>query len=74
MLHLYRIYNLHTVIHENLRPERPPKPFPRAQKGEGDETKDDVGNGEPGDTGEGPSKPKRRNKKRSVSKDKNGAH
>lgn len=30
MLHLYRIYNLHPVIHENLRPEKPPKPFPRA--------------------------------------------
>ncbi|KAM5546068.1 hypothetical protein V8D89_000194 [Ganoderma adspersum] len=30
VLHLYRIYNLHPVIHENLRPEKPPKPFPRA--------------------------------------------
>ena len=29
MLHLYRIYSLHPVIHENLRPEKPPKPFPR---------------------------------------------
>ena len=34
MLHLYRLYNLHPVIHENLRPEKPPKPFPRACVGE----------------------------------------
>ena len=30
MLHLYRIYGLHPVIQENLRPEKPPKPFLRA--------------------------------------------
>lgn len=24
---LYRVYNLAPVIHENLRPEKPPKPF-----------------------------------------------
>ena len=34
VLHLYRLYNLHPVIHENLRPEKPPKPFPRACVGE----------------------------------------
>ncbi|PIL28869.1 hypothetical protein GSI_08915 [Ganoderma sinense ZZ0214-1] len=30
VLHLYRIYDLHPVIHENLRPEKPSKPFPCA--------------------------------------------
>ncbi|KAI1792678.1 UV-endonuclease UvdE [Ganoderma leucocontextum] len=34
VLYLYRVYNLHPVIHENLRPEKPPKPFPRACPGE----------------------------------------
>lgn len=34
MFHLYRIYNLHPVIHENLRPEKPAKPFPRMLKEE----------------------------------------
>ncbi|KAI0786945.1 UV-endonuclease UvdE-domain-containing protein [Abortiporus biennis] len=29
VLHLYRIYNLHPVIHDNLRPEKPPKLFVR---------------------------------------------
>ncbi|GBE89775.1 UV-endonuclease UvdE-domain-containing protein [Sparassis latifolia] len=29
VLHLYRIYSLASVIHENLRPEKPPKPFVR---------------------------------------------
>ena len=55
MLHLYRIYNLHPVIHDNLRPEKPPKPFPRASvdedgrvprrrkaKGKGKEADEDV--------------------------------
>ena len=53
MLHLYRIYNLHPVIHDNLRPEKLPKPFPRAsvdedsrvprrRKGKGKEADDDV--------------------------------
>ena len=40
MFHLYRIYNLHPVIHENLRPEKPPKPFPRAGQGEGEDGAD----------------------------------
>ncbi|KAI0634612.1 UV-endonuclease UvdE-domain-containing protein [Trametes polyzona] len=34
VFHLYRIYGLHPVIHENLRPEKPPKPFPRMVKEE----------------------------------------
>ncbi|KAI0649749.1 UV-endonuclease UvdE [Trametes meyenii] len=34
VFHLYRIYNLHPVIHENLRPEKPAKPFPRVLKAE----------------------------------------
>ncbi|KAI0357706.1 UV-endonuclease UvdE [Trametes cingulata] len=34
VFHLYRIYNLHPVIHENLRPEKPAKPFPRMLKEE----------------------------------------
>ncbi|KAI0672143.1 UV-endonuclease UvdE [Trametes maxima] len=34
VLHLYRIYNLHPVTHENLRPEKPAKPFPRVMKAE----------------------------------------
>ena len=29
VFHLYRIYELEEVIHENLRPEKPPKPFVR---------------------------------------------
>ncbi|KAI9060043.1 UV-endonuclease UvdE [Trametes sanguinea] len=32
VFHLYRIYNLHPVIHENLRPEKPAQPFPRMVK------------------------------------------
>ncbi len=36
MFHLYRIYNLRPVIHENLRPEKPPKPFPRAGDADAD--------------------------------------
>ncbi|KAK7682808.1 hypothetical protein QCA50_014192 [Cerrena zonata] len=32
VFHLYRVYNLHPVIHENLRPEKPPKPFVRSPK------------------------------------------
>ena len=35
VFHLYRMYGLHPVIHENLRPEKPPKPFPRMLKAEG---------------------------------------
>ncbi|KAI0752598.1 UV-endonuclease UvdE-domain-containing protein [Daedaleopsis nitida] len=47
VFHLYRIYNLHPVVHENLRPEKPPKPFPRSgQDGEGG--------------GDGPSTPRKR--------------
>ncbi|RPD75940.1 UV-endonuclease UvdE [Lentinus tigrinus ALCF2SS1-7] len=34
VFHLYRVYNLHPVIHENLRPEKPPRPFPRANQGD----------------------------------------
>ncbi|KAH9903260.1 UV-endonuclease UvdE-domain-containing protein [Cubamyces lactineus] len=34
VFHLYRIYDLHPVIHENLRPEKPAKPFPRMVKEE----------------------------------------
>ncbi len=34
MLHLYRVYGLHPVIHENLRPEKAAKPFPRMVKEE----------------------------------------
>ncbi|KAH9848153.1 UV-endonuclease UvdE-domain-containing protein [Lenzites betulinus] len=34
VFHLYRMYNLHPVIHENLRPEKPAKPFPRMIKEE----------------------------------------
>ncbi|EIW53258.1 UV-endonuclease UvdE [Trametes versicolor FP-101664 SS1] len=34
VLHLYRVYNLHPVIHENLRPEKAAKPFPRMVKEE----------------------------------------
>ncbi|TCD60653.1 hypothetical protein EIP91_009728, partial [Steccherinum ochraceum] len=32
VLMLYRIYNLHPVAYENLRPEKPPKPFVRSAK------------------------------------------
>ena len=32
MLHLYRMYGLHPVVHANLRPAKPPKPFPRMIK------------------------------------------
>ena len=32
VLYLYRVYGLHAVKHENLRPEKPPKPFPRMIK------------------------------------------
>ncbi|KAL7284751.1 hypothetical protein ACG7TL_002058 [Trametes sanguinea] len=32
VFHLYRIYNLHPVIHENIRPEKPATPFPRIIK------------------------------------------
>ncbi|TFY51902.1 hypothetical protein EVJ58_g10319, partial [Rhodofomes roseus] len=31
VFHLYRIYALEEVIHENLRPEKPPKPFVRGK-------------------------------------------
>ncbi|KAH9925003.1 UV-endonuclease UvdE [Epithele typhae] len=34
VFHLYRMYGLHPVVHENLRPEKPPKPFPRQIKAE----------------------------------------
>ncbi|KAI0819907.1 UV-endonuclease UvdE-domain-containing protein [Trametes gibbosa] len=34
VFHLYRVYNLHPVKHENLRPEKPAKPFPRMIKEE----------------------------------------
>lgn len=34
VLHLYRVYNLHPVIHANLRPEKAAKPFPRMVKEE----------------------------------------
>ncbi|OJT06819.1 UV-damage endonuclease [Trametes pubescens] len=34
VLHLYRVYGLHPVIHENLRPEKAAKPFPRMVKEE----------------------------------------
>ncbi|TBU47156.1 UV-endonuclease UvdE [Dichomitus squalens] len=51
VLHLYRVYNLQPVIHENLRPEKPPKPFPRACVGE---------DGEGGENGTSSSPRKRR--------------
>ena len=46
VFHLYRIYGLEDVIHENLRPEKPPKPFVRGpgsrSRGKGgDEGEDD---------------------------------
>ncbi|CAL1710108.1 unnamed protein product [Somion occarium] len=41
VFHLYRIYDLHPVVHENLRPEKPPKPFVRTGQGDGG-----VGDGE----------------------------
>ncbi|KAH9934102.1 UV-endonuclease UvdE-domain-containing protein [Amylocystis lapponica] len=31
VLHLYRMYNLEPVVHANLRPEKPPKPFVRSK-------------------------------------------
>jgi len=55
VLHLYRIYGLERVIQENLRPEKPPKPFVRgkgrvaAAEGEGE----DEDGGEGMDEGEG---------------------
>ncbi len=49
---MYRVYNLHPVIHENLRPEKPPKPFPRA-------TEDNAVDGENGE-GEVPATPRKR--------------
>ncbi|TFK86218.1 UV-endonuclease UvdE [Polyporus arcularius HHB13444] len=52
VFHLYRVYNLHPVIHENLRPEKPPKPFPRA-------TEDNAVDGENGE-GEVPATPRKR--------------
>ncbi|KZT08073.1 UV-endonuclease UvdE [Laetiporus sulphureus 93-53] len=47
VFHLYRIYGLADVIHENLRPEKPPKPFVR---GKAREAQAEVGDGE--DAGE----------------------
>ena len=48
VFHLYRIYGLEDVIHENLRPEKPPKPFvrgpgsrARGKGADGDEGEDD---------------------------------
>ncbi|KAI0719762.1 UV-endonuclease UvdE-domain-containing protein [Cerioporus squamosus] len=49
VFHLYRVYSLHPVIHENLRPEKPPKPFPRASQGN-----------EVDGEGEAPSSPRKR--------------
>ena len=46
VFHLYRVYNLHPVIHENLRPEKPPKPFPRATQAEQADGEDVVREGE----------------------------
>lgn len=37
MLQLYRVYNLASVIHENLRPEKPPRPFTHGEEDEPDE-------------------------------------
>ncbi|KAI0761361.1 UV-endonuclease UvdE [Trametes elegans] len=47
VLHLYRVYGLHPVIHKNLRPEKPPKPFPRILKAEAAEA---AANGEDGES------------------------
>ena len=63
VLMLYRIYNLHPVIYENLRPEKPPKPFVRGngggEEGEegGEELVDEEGN--PLDSPEGVTKKRR---------------
>ena len=43
VFHLYRIYGLADVIHENLRPEKPPKPFVR---GKAREVQAEEGDGE----------------------------
>ena len=58
VLYLYRVYSLHAVKHENLRPEKPPKPFPRMIKeqaaaaaaiaeGEGEEAEEGEEGGSP---------------------------
>ncbi|KAI8989013.1 UV-endonuclease UvdE-domain-containing protein [Trametes punicea] len=49
VFHLYRIYNLHPVVYENLRPEKPATPFPRMLKAQAAEA---AANGEgEGDAG-----------------------
>lgn len=43
MFHLYRIYDLEPVIHENLRPEKPPRPFVRGKNRSEDQAEEEDG-------------------------------
>ncbi|KZT63510.1 UV-endonuclease UvdE [Daedalea quercina L-15889] len=56
VFHLYRIYGLEDVVHENLRPEKPPKPFVRgrgrAGAAVGDELVNEDGDGDREDAAE----------------------
>ncbi|KAI0943504.1 hypothetical protein AcW1_002653 [Taiwanofungus camphoratus] len=43
VFHLYRIYDLEPVIHENLRPEKPPRPFVRGKNRSEDQAEEEDG-------------------------------
>lgn len=71
MFHLYRIYGLEPVIHENLRPEKPPKPFVRGKGrvlvGDGDADGEDQDGEDVAEAVDGT--PRRRTKARTEGKD-----